>query len=107
VIHCGWNSTLEAIMAGVPMVTWPVSAEQFYNEKLVTGTLNIGVRVGVQVGAALVGDRVKKDAIEKAIMEDKDAEELRTEQGSWEKWQRELLKKVGLLILISTLSMKN
>lgn len=67
VIHCGWNSTLEAIIAGVPMVTWPVSAEQFYNEKLVTGTLNIGVRVGVQKGAALVGDRVKKDAIEKVI----------------------------------------
>lgn len=78
VIHRGWNSTLEAIIAGVPMVTWPVSAEQFYNEKLVTGTLNIGVRAGVQKGAALVGDGVKKDAIEKVIMEDKEAGELRS-----------------------------
>ncbi|KAF2294685.1 hypothetical protein GH714_015531 [Hevea brasiliensis] len=50
VTHCGWNSTLEAISAGVPMVTWPVSAEQFYNEKLVTQVLGIGVAVGAQQG---------------------------------------------------------
>jgi hypothetical protein len=36
VTHCGWNSTLEGITAGVPMVTWPVFAELFYNEKLCT-----------------------------------------------------------------------
>ncbi|KAF8650103.1 hypothetical protein HU200_064077 [Digitaria exilis] len=28
VTHCGWNSTLEAITAGVPMLCWPLYAEQ-------------------------------------------------------------------------------
>ncbi|KAK8621316.1 hypothetical protein V6N13_067751 [Hibiscus sabdariffa] len=47
--HCGWNSTIESIAAGVPMVTWPLCAEQFSNEKLVTDVLKIGVGVGAKV----------------------------------------------------------
>ncbi|KAJ0084606.1 hypothetical protein Patl1_29564 [Pistacia atlantica] len=41
--HCGWNSIVEGVSAGVPMVTWPVFAEQFYNEKLVTQVIKFGV----------------------------------------------------------------
>lgn len=32
VTHCGWNSTLEAVCAGVPMVAWPLYAEQRMNK---------------------------------------------------------------------------
>nr|QEA68968.1 UGT73A18 [Panax ginseng] len=67
VTHCGWNSTLEGISAGVPMVTWPTFAEQFYNEKLVTEILRIGVAVGSQEWVALGTDGVKRDAIEMAV----------------------------------------
>ncbi|XP_059652920.1 scopoletin glucosyltransferase-like [Cornus florida] len=81
VSHCGWNSTLEAVSAGVPMVTWPVFAEQFYNEKFVTEVLKTGVGVGVQRWVKFVGDSVKSDAIEKAvkrIMVGEEAEEIRS-----------------------------
>ena len=44
--HCGWNSMLEGVCSGVPMITWPLSAEQFYNEELITNVLGIGVQVG-------------------------------------------------------------
>ncbi|TKY59060.1 UDP-glucose flavonoid 3-O-glucosyltransferase 7 [Spatholobus suberectus] len=70
VTHCGWNSTLEAVVAGVPMVTCPVGAEQFYNEKLVTEVLKIGVPVGVKKWGRwpFIGDsNVKWDAVEKAV----------------------------------------
>ncbi|XP_024628706.1 UDP-glucose flavonoid 3-O-glucosyltransferase 7, partial [Medicago truncatula] len=46
VTHCGWNLTLESVAAGVPMITWPIAFEEFYNEKLVTEVLKIGVPVG-------------------------------------------------------------
>lgn len=46
--HCGWNSTLEGVCAGLPMITWPLFAEQFYNERLVVDVLKIGVAVGMK-----------------------------------------------------------
>ncbi|CAJ1941190.1 unnamed protein product [Sphenostylis stenocarpa] len=48
VTHCGWNSTVEAVSAGVPMITWPVHSDQFYNEKLITRVRGIGVEVGAE-----------------------------------------------------------
>ncbi|CAI9266868.1 unnamed protein product [Lactuca saligna] len=32
--HCGWNSIMEALMAGVLMLTWPMSADNFSNAML-------------------------------------------------------------------------
>ncbi|XP_027331755.1 scopoletin glucosyltransferase-like [Abrus precatorius] len=46
--HCGWNSTVEAVSAGVPMITWPVHSDQFYNEKLISEVRGIGVEVGAE-----------------------------------------------------------
>ncbi|MED6132863.1 hypothetical protein PIB30_022776 [Stylosanthes scabra] len=80
VTHCGWNSTLEGVAAGVPMVTWPVSAEQFYNEKLVTEVLGVGVPVGAKKWLRSTGDSVKWEAVEKAlkkIMVGEEVEEMR------------------------------
>ncbi|GAB2235812.1 hypothetical protein Droror1_Dr00026253 [Drosera rotundifolia] len=70
--HCGWNSTLEAVSAGLPMVTWPMFAEQFLNEKLVVEVLKTGVGVGVEAPMkwgeeANAGVMVKKDDVRKAL----------------------------------------
>ncbi|PRQ22973.1 putative flavonol 3-O-glucosyltransferase [Rosa chinensis] len=73
--HCGWNSILEGVAAGVPMITWPVSAEQFYNEKLVIQLLEIGVAVGAEKWDTFEDDslkseaNVKMEAIENAVIE--------------------------------------
>ncbi|XP_065633972.1 scopoletin glucosyltransferase-like [Quercus suber] len=66
VTHCGWNSTLEGVASGVPMVTWPMASEQFYNEKLITQVLKIGISVGAQQWTGVV-DGIKREAIEKAM----------------------------------------
>ncbi|PRQ22995.1 putative flavonol 3-O-glucosyltransferase [Rosa chinensis] len=70
--HCGWNSILEGVSAGVPMITWPVFADQFYNEKLVTQILGIAVAVGSQKsadGGVKSEASVKREAIKKAVTE--------------------------------------
>ncbi|KDO45236.1 hypothetical protein CISIN_1g038151mg [Citrus sinensis] len=64
--HCGWNSVLEAVSNGLPMVTWPFFADQFCNEKLVVQVLRIGVSIGAERPLHLA-DEVKKEAVEKAV----------------------------------------
>ncbi|EFJ30589.1 hypothetical protein SELMODRAFT_440468 [Selaginella moellendorffii] len=44
--HCGWNSTLEALCAGVPTLCWAFGAEQNMNSLLMTHKWGIGVEVG-------------------------------------------------------------
>ena len=72
---------MEGVCAGVPMVTWPMYAEQFYNAKFLTDIVKIGVSVGVQTWIGMMGrDPVKKEPVEKAvrrIMVGEEAEEMR------------------------------
>ncbi|KAM0846002.1 hypothetical protein ACQ4PT_055968 [Festuca glaucescens] len=42
--HCGWNSTLEAVAAGVPMLAWPMAADQFVNARLLVDETRVAVR---------------------------------------------------------------
>ncbi|KAE8695376.1 UDP-glycosyltransferase 84B1 [Hibiscus syriacus] len=45
VTHCGWNSTLETVVAGVPVVAYPEWTDQPTNSKLLVDFFKIGVRM--------------------------------------------------------------
>lgn len=42
--HCGWSSVLESIVNGMPMITWPLFAEQKMNAAILTDELGVAVR---------------------------------------------------------------
>ncbi|XP_052152710.1 flavonol 3-O-glucosyltransferase UGT89B1-like [Oryza glaberrima] len=42
--HCGWNSVLEAVAAGVPMLAWPMAADQFVNARLLVEDAGVALR---------------------------------------------------------------
>uniref|UniRef100_A0A5B7A1W1 Glycosyltransferase n=1 Tax=Davidia involucrata TaxID=16924 RepID=A0A5B7A1W1_DAVIN len=41
--HSGWNSTLESIVAGVPMICWPYFADQTINSRFVSEVWKLGL----------------------------------------------------------------
>ncbi|XVE58451.1 hypothetical protein DITRI_Ditri04bG0170400 [Diplodiscus trichospermus] len=43
VTHCGWNSILESVCAGVPIVAWPLYAEQRFNRVLLVEEMKIAL----------------------------------------------------------------
>nr|KYP74007.1 Limonoid UDP-glucosyltransferase [Cajanus cajan] len=43
--HCGWNSTLEAVVAGVPLIAWPSWTDQPTTAMLIENVFRNGVRL--------------------------------------------------------------
>ncbi|KAJ9167606.1 hypothetical protein P3X46_019223 [Hevea brasiliensis] len=41
--HCGWNSVLESVSVGMPLLAWPMIAEQSLNTKLIVDGLVAGL----------------------------------------------------------------
>ncbi|XP_028181437.1 UDP-glycosyltransferase 1-like [Glycine soja] len=64
VTHCGWNLVLEAVCEGVPMVAWPLYAEQRLNRVVLVEEMKVGLAVKQNkdglVSSTELGDRVKE-----------------------------------------------
>ncbi|KAL6594982.1 hypothetical protein ACP70R_048085 [Stipagrostis hirtigluma subsp. patula] len=58
--HCGWNSTLESLCEGVPMLTQPCFADQLVNARYVTHKWGVGLEVGEAIERASIAEAVKK-----------------------------------------------
>ncbi|KAK1266044.1 Crocetin glucosyltransferase 3 [Acorus gramineus] len=43
--HCGWNSVLESLSNGVPVIGWPMGADQYYNAKVMVEELGVCVEL--------------------------------------------------------------
>ncbi|KAI3497441.1 hypothetical protein L1887_40042 [Cichorium endivia] len=66
VSHCGWNSILESLWYGVPIATWPLSAEQQMNAFLMVNELELAVELSLTYRSS-GSELVMADQIEGAI----------------------------------------
>lgn len=77
VCHCGWNSTLESIVNGVPIIAWPLYAEQKMNATMLVNNLGIAVRSHVKPSMELV-ERGEIAKMVRRVMVDKEGIGIRT-----------------------------
>ncbi|XP_042519715.1 phloretin 4'-O-glucosyltransferase-like [Macadamia integrifolia] len=93
VTHCGWNSTLEGLVAGVPMVTFPQWSDQATNAKLVKDVWRTGLRLEVNEEGLVEGDELKRSV--EMVMEGRRGEEMRRNAKRWKDLAREAVMDGG------------
>ncbi|EYU32718.1 hypothetical protein ABFS82_14G039100 [Erythranthe guttata] len=93
--HCGWNSTLESLVCGVPVVGFPQWTDQTTNAKLVEDFWRSGVRVGGGGGGGVVeGDEIERCL--GVVMGGGDrAAEMRREAEKWRGLAKEAMEEDG------------
>ncbi|XP_026429889.1 anthocyanidin 3-O-glucosyltransferase 5-like [Papaver somniferum] len=58
--HCGWNSTLESVWFGVPMIAWPLYAEQRSNTAMLEEEIGVAVRVKSTENGVVVKEEIER-----------------------------------------------
>uniref|UniRef100_A0A2P2JTY1 Glycosyltransferase n=1 Tax=Rhizophora mucronata TaxID=61149 RepID=A0A2P2JTY1_RHIMU len=67
--HCGWNSSMEALGSGVPVVTFPYWGDQVTNSKYLVDVFEVGVRLsrGEAQNKLITCDEVEKCLLEVTV----------------------------------------
>ncbi|KAG6658685.1 UDP-glycosyltransferase 88B1-like [Carya illinoinensis] len=80
VTHCGWNSVLEAVSYGVPMVAWPLYAEQHLNAVVLVEEMKLAIPINTATYNSKEGDKeevllVSAEEVEKKVRQVMELEE--------------------------------
>lgn len=74
--HCGWNSTLESMVNGIPLIAWPLHAEQKMNAVMLTEDLKVALRP--RIGENGIIGRAEIAKVVKVLMEGEEGKKIRS-----------------------------
>ena len=94
VTHCGWNSTLESLASGVPMVAFPQWTDQGTNAKMIEDLWRTGVRVKADEEGIVEGEEIKR-CLELVLGEEERGKEMRRNAEKWRALAREATMEGG------------
>ncbi|KAF3789879.1 UDP-glycosyltransferase [Nymphaea thermarum] len=68
--HCGWNSTMEGLYNGLPLLCWSYFADQHLNEYFIVEVWKVGLRVSKDKDGIVRKEEIK-DKLEKLLHDDR------------------------------------
>ncbi|KAK4579436.1 hypothetical protein RGQ29_029200 [Quercus rubra] len=87
--HSGWNSTIESVCAGVPMLCWPFLGDQQTNCKYTCNEWGIGMEIDNDV------KREEVEKIVKELMEGENGKKMKKKAMEWKKLAEEATEPLG------------
>ncbi|CAH2051318.1 unnamed protein product [Thlaspi arvense] len=76
--HCGWSSALESLTKGVPIVAWPLYAEQWMNATLLTEEIGVAIRTSELPAKRVIGREEVASLVRKIVAEeDEEGQKIR------------------------------
>ncbi|XP_054795272.1 7-deoxyloganetin glucosyltransferase-like [Prosopis cineraria] len=87
--HCGWNSMIESVCAGIPMACWPFYGDQQTNCRYACTEWGIGIEIDNNVKRQVVENLVNE------LMEGEKGMEMRHKILVWQKTSKEAIKSGG------------
>lgn len=93
VTHCGWNSTLESLSQGIPMVVMPQWTDQPTNAKLIVDEWKAGVRIRRNEKGDLTAEAIET-CLNEIMVEDK-GREIRERSMKWKELAQNAWKEGG------------
>lgn len=95
VTHCGWNSTVEALASGVPVVAFPQWGDQVTDAKFLVDVFKVGVRM---CRGEAEGKIVRRDEVERCLRAatgGTEAAEMKENALKWKKAAEEAVAEGG------------
>ncbi|KAL0462193.1 UNVERIFIED_CONTAM: UDP-glycosyltransferase 75C1 [Sesamum latifolium] len=92
--HCGWNSSLESLVSGVPMVSFPQWSDQTTNAKLIQDFWRTGVSVRKPEDGVVKADEISR-CLEIVMDSGERGEEMRMQARKWRDLAKEAAKDGG------------
>ena len=87
--HSGWNSTLESVCGGVPMISWPFFAEQLTNCRYTCIEWGIGMEIESDA------KRGKIESLVRELMVGEKGQKLKKKATEWKKLAEESISPTG------------
>ncbi|PQM42554.1 hydroquinone glucosyltransferase [Prunus yedoensis var. nudiflora] len=91
--HCGWNSTLESIVHGVPLIAWPLYAEQRMNRVLLVDGLKVALGVKLNDKGIVESQDISKHV--RGLIEGDEGKLLRSKMKEFEEAAKLALSQEG------------